>query len=160
MAETCGGSTYGNLVVGGQSEGVQLPDSVNSTSNLVNLIFATSESSTMSGWNLTWSEISSISISIGKVPLAILDLKALPQRKLWLAEVPLQLVRAWRSSLCQPPTTAQSLICLTVVDVRQCPSCPEDDWWSVVVMTGVLTLPLTPASHGLQATRAGHTFKL
>ena len=66
MAETCGGSTYGNLVVGGQSEGVQLPDSVNSTSNLVNLIFATSESSTMTGWNLTWSAVSSTSISIGE----------------------------------------------------------------------------------------------
>ena len=66
MAETCGGSTYGNLVVGGQSEGVQLPASVNSTSNLVNLIFATSESSTLTGWNLTWSAVSSTSISIGE----------------------------------------------------------------------------------------------
>ena len=66
MAETCGGSTYGNLVVGGQSEGVQLPASVNSTSNLVNLIFTTSESSTLTGWNLTWSAVSPASISIGE----------------------------------------------------------------------------------------------
>ena len=92
------------------------------------------------------------------VPLAIFDLKAFPQRKLWLADLMVQLVRAWRSSLCQPPTPAQSLICPTAVGTpTQCPSCPEDDWWSVVVMTMVLNLSLTPAFHGSQATRAGHT---
>ena len=159
MAETCGGSTYGNLVVGGQSEGVQLPDSVNSTSNLVNLIFTTSESSTLSGWNLSWSEVSPASISIGEYLLQSLTFKkAFPQRKLWLAEVTMQLVRAWRSSLCQPPTPAQSLICPTAVGTpTQCPSCPEDDWWSVVVGTMVLPLSVTPAFHGLMATRAGRT---
>ena len=59
MAETCGGSSYENLVVGGQSESSTLPDIVESTSNVVNLIFASSGDYTLTGWNLTWSAVSS-----------------------------------------------------------------------------------------------------
>ena len=59
LAETCGGSSYGNLIVGGQSENSTLPASVKSTSNVVTLIFMTSESSMKTGWNLTWSAVSS-----------------------------------------------------------------------------------------------------
>ena len=59
MAETCGGSSYGNLIVGGQSESFTLPDIVESTSNVVNLIFASSADYTLTGWNLTWSAVSS-----------------------------------------------------------------------------------------------------
>ena len=59
MAETCGGSSSGNLFVGGQSENSTLPASVKSTSNVVTLIFVTSESSEMAGWNITWSAVSS-----------------------------------------------------------------------------------------------------
>ena len=58
MAETCGGSSYGNLVVGGQSENSTLPAVVQSTSNVVILIFTSSESYAISGWNLTWSAVS------------------------------------------------------------------------------------------------------
>ena len=36
MAETCGGSSYGNLIVGGQSESSTLPAIVESSSNVVN----------------------------------------------------------------------------------------------------------------------------
>ena len=59
MAETCGGSSYGNLIVGGQSESSTLPAIVESTSNVVNLIFASSADYTLTGWNLTWSAVSS-----------------------------------------------------------------------------------------------------
>ena len=59
MAETCGGSSYGNLVVGGQSENSTLPAVVQSTSNVVILIFTSSESYATNGWNLTWSAVSS-----------------------------------------------------------------------------------------------------
>ena len=59
MAETCGGSSYGNLIVGGQSENSSLPAFVQSTSNVVNLIFTSSGSYTTTGWNLTWSAVSS-----------------------------------------------------------------------------------------------------
>ena len=58
MAETCGGSSYGNLLVGGQSENSTLPAVVQSTSNVVTLIFTSSESHAISGWNLTWSAVS------------------------------------------------------------------------------------------------------
>ena len=58
MAETCGGSSYGNLFVGGQSENSTLPAVVQSTSNVVNLIFTSSESYATSGWNLTWTAVS------------------------------------------------------------------------------------------------------
>ena len=58
MAETCGGSSYGNLLVGGQSENSTLPAVVQSTSNVVNLIFSSSESFATSGWNLTWAAVS------------------------------------------------------------------------------------------------------
>ena len=59
MAETCGGSSYENLVVGGQSESSTLPAIVESTSNVVNLIFTSSGDYTLTGWNLTWSAVSS-----------------------------------------------------------------------------------------------------
>ena len=59
MAETCGGSSYGNLIVGGQKESSTLPGIVESTSNVVNLIFSSSGVYTLTGWNLTWSVVSS-----------------------------------------------------------------------------------------------------
>ena len=59
MAETCGGSSYGNLIVGGQSESSTLPATVEGTSNVVNLIFTSSGDYTLTGWNLTWSVVSS-----------------------------------------------------------------------------------------------------
>ena len=59
MAETCGGSSYGNLIVGGQSESSTLPAIVESTGNVVNLIFSSSGVYTLTGWNLTWSAVSS-----------------------------------------------------------------------------------------------------
>ena len=59
MAETCGGSSYGNLIVGGQSESSTLPAIVESTSNVVNLIFTSSGDYALTGWNLTWSAVTS-----------------------------------------------------------------------------------------------------
>ena len=53
--ETCGGSSYGKLIVGGQGiSGTFLPDSVISRSNVVSVIFTTSGDYTRSGWQLTW----------------------------------------------------------------------------------------------------------
>ena len=58
MAETCGGSSYDNLIVGGQSKNSTLPAVLQSTSNVVNLLFSSSESFATSGWNLTWASVS------------------------------------------------------------------------------------------------------
>ena len=53
--ETCGGSTYGKVIVGGQGiSGTILPDSVISRSNVVSVIFTTSGDYTRAGWQLTW----------------------------------------------------------------------------------------------------------
>ena len=58
MDETCGGSTYGHLVIGGQSKGSLLP-TVISRSNIVFIMFTTSDSIARSGWSLTWPVVSS-----------------------------------------------------------------------------------------------------
>ena len=53
--ETCGGSTYGKLIVGGQGiSGTILPDSVISRSNVVSVIFTTSGDYARAGWQLSW----------------------------------------------------------------------------------------------------------
>ena len=53
--ETCGGSTYGKLNVGGQGiSGTILPDSVISMSNVVSVIFTTNGDYTRAGWQLSW----------------------------------------------------------------------------------------------------------
>ena len=57
---TCGGSTYGNIVVGGQSRSTILPASVKSRGNVVNVIFTTSVDYTRRGWQITWSAVSPV----------------------------------------------------------------------------------------------------
>ena len=52
MNQTCGGSSNGHLVVGGQSKGSLLP-TINSRSNVVIIVFTTSDGITKSGWSLT-----------------------------------------------------------------------------------------------------------
>ena len=54
MDETCGGPTYGHLVVGGQNKGTLLP-TINSTTNLVMVAFKTSNNYARTGWHIKWS---------------------------------------------------------------------------------------------------------
>ena len=64
MDKTCGGSTYGHLVIGGQSKGSLLP-TVISRSNIVFIMFTTSDSIARSGWSLTWPVVSSATGDLG-----------------------------------------------------------------------------------------------
>ena len=55
MEETCGGSSYGNIIVGGQIVDSVLPGIVTSRSNVINLIFTSSDDYTRTGWSIkTW----------------------------------------------------------------------------------------------------------
>ena len=54
MEETCGGAFYGKLIVGGKVFNSTLPAKVASRSNVVNLIFTTSDIWAMRGWKITW----------------------------------------------------------------------------------------------------------
>ena len=54
MEETCGGGFYGKLIVGGKVFNSTLPAKVASRSNVVNLIFTTSDIWAMGGWKITW----------------------------------------------------------------------------------------------------------
>ena len=56
MDETCGGSTFGHLVIGGQSQGSLLPN-IKSSTNIVMITFTTKDNNARMGWNLTWSAI-------------------------------------------------------------------------------------------------------
>ena len=56
MDKTCGGSTYGHLVIGGQSQGSLLPN-IKSSTNIVMITFTTKDNNAGMGWNLTWSAI-------------------------------------------------------------------------------------------------------
>ena len=58
LDETCGGSTNGHLVVGGQSKGSLLPTII-SRSNVVFIMFTTSQSITRNGWSFSWPVVSS-----------------------------------------------------------------------------------------------------
>ena len=58
LDETCGGSTSGHLVVGGQSKGSLLPTII-SRSNVVFIMFTTSHSITRNGWSFSWPVVSS-----------------------------------------------------------------------------------------------------
>ena len=82
--ETCGGSTYGKLNVGGQGiSGTILPDSVISRSNVVSVIFTTSGDYTRAGWQLSWFAVPSHP-DIGDYFLASLRSRVVhcPQHKL------------------------------------------------------------------------------
>ena len=54
MEKSCGSSSDGNILIGGQSIGSSLPAAILSTSNVVNLVFTTDGSDTRSGWSVSW----------------------------------------------------------------------------------------------------------
>ena len=54
MEETCGGAFYGKLIIGGKVFNSTLPAKVASRSNVVNLIFTTSDIWAMRGWKINW----------------------------------------------------------------------------------------------------------
>ena len=58
MEKSCGSSSDGNILIGGQSIGSSLPATILSTSNVVNLVFRTDDYNGMhgsgSGWSVSW----------------------------------------------------------------------------------------------------------
>ena len=54
MEKSCGSSSDGSIVIGGQSIGSSLPAAIVSTSNVVNLVFITDDIDTFSGWSVSW----------------------------------------------------------------------------------------------------------
>jgi len=54
MERSCGSTSDGNVVIGGQSIGSSLPPAIKSRSNTINLVFTTGGSSTRSGWSVSW----------------------------------------------------------------------------------------------------------
>ena len=60
MEKSCGSSSDGDVIVGGQSIGSSLPAAI-STSNVVNLVFSTNDydyyDGGNSGWSVSWSAV-------------------------------------------------------------------------------------------------------
>ena len=59
MDETCGGSTYGHLFIGGQNKGSLLPN-IKSITNIIMITFTTNNNFARMGWNLTWAVNSTV----------------------------------------------------------------------------------------------------
>ena len=58
MEKSCGSSSNGNIVIGGQSMSSFLPPNITSTSNIVKLVFSTDGTGvTMSGWSVSWTAV-------------------------------------------------------------------------------------------------------
>ena len=57
MEKSCGSSSAGNRVMGGQNMTFDLPTVIESTSNIVELYFRTDGSGTRSGWSVSWSAV-------------------------------------------------------------------------------------------------------
>ena len=57
MQKSCGSSSWGFIVIGGQLFGSSLPPAIRSRSNLVNLVFRTDGSVPRSGWSVSWSAV-------------------------------------------------------------------------------------------------------
>ena len=59
MEKSCGSTSEGNVVIGGESIGSSLPPPIRSRSNTVNLVFTTDDYATtsMTGWSVTWSAV-------------------------------------------------------------------------------------------------------
>ena len=58
MEKSCGGSTFDNVVIGGQIIGSSLPPTITSRTNIVNLMFSTDDYGTRTGWSVSWSAVS------------------------------------------------------------------------------------------------------
>ena len=60
LEKSCGSSSDGDVIVGGQSIGSSLPAAI-STSNVVNLVFSTNDydyfDNGISGWSVSWSAV-------------------------------------------------------------------------------------------------------
>ena len=54
MEKSCGSSSYGAVLIGGESIGSSLPPAITSRSNLVNLVFRTDWSTVRTGWSVSW----------------------------------------------------------------------------------------------------------
>ena len=60
MEKSCGSTSGGDVVIGGESIGSSLPPAITSRSNTINLLFTTDGSSTRSGWSVSWRAVAGI----------------------------------------------------------------------------------------------------
>ena len=54
MEKSCGSTSGGNVVIGGQSIGSSLPPAIRSRSNTINLVFITDSGWSRAGWSVSW----------------------------------------------------------------------------------------------------------
>ena len=60
MESSCGPSTLGDIVIGGENTGSSLPPVIRSRTNTINLVFITDIHNTYSGWNVSWRAVAGI----------------------------------------------------------------------------------------------------
>ena len=60
MEWSCGSTSDGNVLIGGESIGSSLPPTIRSRSNTINLVFTTDGGSTRSGWSVSWRAVAGI----------------------------------------------------------------------------------------------------
>ena len=54
MEKSCGSTSNGDVVIGGESIGSSLPPPIRSRSNTIKLVFITNNGISMSGWRVSW----------------------------------------------------------------------------------------------------------
>ena len=59
MEKSCG-SSWGTVVIGGESIGSSLPPAIRSRSNTINLVFTTDGGGTRTGWSISWRAVAGI----------------------------------------------------------------------------------------------------
>ena len=60
MEKSCGSTSDGNVLIGGESIGSSLPPAIRSRSNTINLVFTTDGSYTRPGWSISWRAVAGI----------------------------------------------------------------------------------------------------
>ena len=60
MEKSCGSTSDGNVVIGGESIGSSLPPAIRSRTNTVNLVFITDSDYAYSGWSVSWRAVAGI----------------------------------------------------------------------------------------------------
>ena len=57
LEKSCGSLSDGNILIGSQNVGSSLPANITSRTNLINLIFKTSDTYAKSGWSASWTAV-------------------------------------------------------------------------------------------------------
>ena len=60
MEKSCGSTSDGNVVIGGQRIGSSLPPAIRSRSNTINMVFTTDGNTPRTGWSVSWRAVAGI----------------------------------------------------------------------------------------------------